>query len=102
MHRLGLASRMDIPALAQNQQFLTILGNPEMSGSYPLPNTFSCPHLTIPRAGRIRKIWVLTLQQTLHEPNHALVIHEFLVTASVPVRLFARSLGIIAEGKIPP
>ncbi len=37
-----------------------------------------------------------------HEPSHALVIHEILVTASVPVRLFARSLGIIAEGKIPP
>ena len=37
-----------------------------------------------------------------NEPNHALVIHEFLVTASIPVRLFARALGIIAMGTIAP
>src|SRR5208282_955483 len=93
---------IDIPELVHHTRMLTVLGNPAVPGSAVSACSLQLPLPTITRPPKFTGFESTTPEPTPCEPNHALVIHEFLVTASVPVRLFVRSLGIIAEGKIPP
>jgi hypothetical protein len=86
--------------VALRRKILTILGNPVMSGfmSAGVPTVSSL----IPHPCQLLEFIEYSSRSLLllpYEPDRVLVIHEFLVTASVPVRLFARSLGIIAEGR---